>query len=72
MQNKKESIIEVIVNVFVGYILNLLIQITLFPFFDIHISISDNMLLTLLFTTISMIRSYLIRRFFNKRSNNGI
>jgi len=72
MQSKRESIVEVIINVFVGYILNLLIQITLFPFFDIHISISDNMLLTLLFTTISMIRGYLIRRFFNKRSNNGI
>ena len=38
--------------------------------FNIYISIQDNLLIGLYFTIISLIRSYLIRRFFNKRVNN--
>lgn len=68
MQSKKHSLIESFSNVAVGYFVALASQIIIFPFFDIHIPIHDNLLIGLWFTVISIIRSYIIRRFFTKRT----
>lgn len=65
MQTKTESLIESIINVLIGYLAALLSQILIFPFYGIEISLSDNLAIGLWFTVISIIRSYLIRRFFN-------
>ena len=65
MQTKKMSLIETIVGVAIGYIVALLSQIVVFPLFDIEVSLIDNLLIGLLFTVISIIRGYYIRRLFN-------
>ena len=65
MQTKKMSLIETIVSVAIGYIVALLSQIVVFPLFDIEVSLIDNLLIGLLFTVISIIRGYYIRRLFN-------
>ena len=65
MQSKKMSLIETIVSVLIGYIVALLSQIVVFPLFDIEVSLIDNLLIGLLFTVISIIRGYYIRRLFN-------
>ena len=65
MQTKKMSLIETIVGVAIGYIVALLSQIVVFPLFDIEVSLTDNLLIGLLFTVISIIRGYYIRRLFN-------
>ena len=65
MQTKKMSLIETIVSVAIGYIVALLSQIAVFPLFDIEVSLIDNLLIGLLFTVISIIRGYYIRRLFN-------
>ena len=70
MQSKFQSLIESFINILIGYLTALLSQILIFPLFNIYISIQDNLLIGLYFTIISLIRSYLIRRFFNKRVNN--
>ena len=65
MQSKKMSLIETIVSVAIGYVVALLSQIVVFPLFDIEVSLIDNLLIGLLFTVISIIRGYYIRRLFN-------
>jgi len=65
MQSKKHSFIESIINVLIGYIIAVLSQIIIFPLFGININLSDNFLIGLWFTLISIIRSYMIRRLFN-------
>ena len=65
MQTKKMSLIETIVSVAIGYIVALLSQIVVFPLFDIEVSLIDNLLIGLLFTVISIIRGYFVRRLFN-------
>ena len=65
MQTKKMSLIETIVSVAIGYVVALLSQIVVFPLFDIKVSLIDNLLIGLLFTVISIIRGYYIRRLFN-------
>ena len=65
MQTKKMSLIETIVSVLIGYIVALLSQIVVFPLFDVEVSLIDNLLIGLLFTFISIIRGYYVRRLFN-------
>lgn len=66
-QSKKASFVESLVNVAIGYLVALGSQIVVFPLFGIHIPFKDNILIGLWFTAISIVRSYIIRRWFNKR-----
>ena len=68
MQSKKNSLIESITNVVVGYCVALLSQIVIFPVFGIHATIKDNLMIGLFFTVVSIARSYVLRRIFNKKS----
>ena len=69
MQSKIQSLIESIVNILIGYFTALFSQLLVFPLFNINIPIQDNLLIGLYFTLISLARSYLVRRYFNKFSN---
>lgn len=69
MQSKKQSLMESITNVAIGYSISLASQLIIFPLFDIHIQLKDNILIGAWFTVISIIRSYVIRRVFNKCKN---
>jgi len=66
-QTKLESFKESFINILIGYFTALISQIIIFPWFDIKVSISDNLLIGLYFTLISLVRSYLIRRYYNRR-----
>ena len=65
MQTKKYSLIESIVNTAVSFIVSFLIQIAIYPALNIPVSFSQNIIITSVFTIISILRGYLIRRFFN-------
>jgi hypothetical protein len=71
MQTKYQSLIESTVNILIGYFTALFSQLLIFPFFDINIPIEDNLLIGLYFTLISLFRSYIIRRYFNKKEKNN-
>ena len=65
MQSRKHSAIESVANVAIGYGIAVLAQIVIFPVFNIHIPLSDNLLIGVFFTIVSLIRSYCLRRLFN-------
>ena len=67
MQTKYQSLIESLTNILIGYLTALLSQVLIFPLFDIDVTFQDNLLIGLYFTIISLLRSYLVRRYFNKR-----
>jgi len=67
MQTKTQSLVESITNIFIGYIVALLSQLLIFPMFNIYVSFSENLAIGFYFTVISLIRSYLVRRFYNVR-----
>ena len=67
MQTKLGSLWEAFVNIFIGYSINLLGQIDIFPMFGVYLAVWDNLRIGALFTIISIARSYFIRRFFNKK-----
>ena len=68
MQSKFLSACESVVNVLIGYTVATLSQLLIFPMFDIYVTISNNFLIGAYFTTISLVRSYFIRRIFNYKS----
>ena len=68
MQTKRQSIIESLVNISIGYSVAIFSQLLIFPLFDIHLPLHDNLLIGAYFTLISLVRSYLVRRLFNRQS----
>jgi hypothetical protein len=55
-----------VANVIVGYWLAVASQVILFPLFGVYVTLADNFLIAGWFTVISIIRSYSIRRVFNR------
>ena len=66
MQSRRQSLIEAITNVVVGYALAVLTQIVVFPWFGLKISLNDNLAIGAIFVIISLLRSYALRRLFER------
>ncbi len=67
MQSKRESMIETLTSVFVGWLIGVILNLTILPLFNYNITVVDSLWVSLIFTVISVIRSYVIRRFFNSK-----
>lgn len=66
-QTRKGSLFEALTNIAVGFGVALISQIIIFPLYDVHVPITTDLAITLWFTLVSLVRSYLLRRFFNAR-----
>jgi hypothetical protein len=58
------SLVEAVTNIAVGYCLAILTQIVVFPLFGLHATLSENVLIGGIFTLISLVRSFILRRAF--------
>lgn len=68
MQTRLQSLIESMTNIFIGYSVSVASQLLVFPLFDINVTIQENLLIGAYFTAISLVRSYAVRRFFNRKT----
>lgn len=67
-QTRLGSLIEACVNILIGFWIAVLSQIVIFPLVGIHgVSMATNVEIGLYFTVISLVRSYVLRRWFNAR-----
>ncbi|MEL6236977.1 MAG: hypothetical protein AAFO57_00430 [Pseudomonadota bacterium] len=66
-QSRLGSFYEAIINVVIGFSINYFANLVIFPFFGLHISPGANFMMGLIYTAISIVRSYCIRRWFNAR-----
>lgn len=66
-QTRLGSLIEAIINVIIGFTINFTANMFIFPMFGFHITAGANFVLGLIYTVISVVRSYCIRRFFNAK-----
>jgi hypothetical protein len=64
-QSRKGSLLEALTNTAVGYGINFTANLLIFPLFGMHISVAGNLALGVIYTGISLVRSYLLRRVFN-------
>jgi len=65
-QSRAMSGAESVANVAIGYGVAVASQLVIFPLFGVHLPLSDNLLIGAWFTVISLARSYVVRRLFNR------
>lgn len=70
MQSRKGSAIEAVVNVLVGYCVAVGTQAAVFPLFGLQATIEQNLIIGVIFTVVSLVRSYALRRMFNAWHKN--
>lgn len=63
-QSRRMSLVESLANVIMGYGIAIATQILVFPWFGLQASLSDNLAIGAIFTVVSIIRSYTLRRLF--------
>lgn len=63
-QSRRMSFLESLTNVAVGYGVAVTAQIAVFPLFGLHVPLADNLMIGAIFTVISILRSYSLRRLF--------
>lgn len=65
-QTRLGSFVEAWTNVLVGFGVAMAANAVVLPLFGYPVSVADNFWITCVFTGVSLIRSYLLRRLFNK------
>ena len=68
MQTKLQSFIESWANILVGFGINYIANMLVLPLFGFHITMKDNLIIGVIYTVISLVRSYTIRRYFNREN----
>ena len=66
-QTRIGSLIEAFVNVLIGFSINFAANLVILPIFGYTPGLWDNFQIGLLYTVVSIARSYIIRRWFNAR-----
>ena len=67
MQSKKDSLIESLTSTTIGWLIGVILNLTILPLFDYNITVIDSLWVSLIFTVVSVIRGYIIRRWFNSK-----
>lgn len=64
-QPKRYSLLESLTNVSVGFVVGVVSNIVVLPLFGLTVSTKDSVIIAVIFTGISIARSYTLRRAFN-------
>ena len=65
-QTKLDSLVEALLSTLIGFAVSFTANLVLMPMLGIPVSLSQNFVLTVAFTFVSVARSYFVRRFANK------
>jgi hypothetical protein len=63
-QPRRHSLLEAIVNTVVGYALAVLTQMAVFPLYGLAVPLRETLMIGGIFTVLSVVRSYTLRRVF--------
>ena len=66
MQSKRWSLIEAVTNTGVGWCINYLANLLVLNALGLHVSPGKALSISVIFTLISVVRSYTLRRIFNR------
>ena len=64
------SAVEAVTNVLVGYGVAVGTQAAIFPLFGLSATLKQNMAMGIVFTVVSLVRSYVLRRVFSRLQQN--
>lgn len=66
-QSRLSSLIEAMMNTVIGYVINLGVQLLVYPLYGAVFTFGQNVQIGLIFMIVSIVRSYAIRRWWNQR-----
>lgn len=66
-QSKFDSVVEVVVNNVLGFVIALAAQRIIFPLYGIENSYSTDAQIVIIFTFVSLVRGYVVRRIWNAK-----
>ena len=69
-QSRRGSIVEAWINIVIGFGVNFVANLFFLPLVGAKFTMLDNLSLGFIYTSISIVRSYAVRRFFNARIHN--
>ena len=67
MQTKKQSLLESLTNTFLGFGVSYIALLLINALYGLELTLIDSFEIVLIFTIVSIIRNYVIRRFFNSK-----
>ena len=65
-QSRRMSLIESAANVVVGYVLAIVTQIVVFPWFGLETGLQEHLTIGVAFVGVSLMRGYVLRRIFDR------
>ncbi|MBG6167036.1 hypothetical protein IWQ47_000094 [Aquimarina sp. EL_43] len=71
MQTKKQSFIESLANVTIGFCITMISLHIIFPILGIENNSGKNIILTIYLTVLSILRNYVLRRYFNRKQTHN-
>ena len=60
------SLVEAMANVVVGYVLTIVTQMVVFPWFGLEAALTEHLTIGAAFVGVSLIRGYVLRRMFER------
>ena len=69
-QSRAMSLVEAVTNVIVGYGVAVVTQILIFPMFGLHATLAQNLKMGVIFSFVSIARSFALRRLFERWRRN--
>jgi hypothetical protein len=64
-QSRSASLFETLTSTLLGFVLSVVVQRTLFPAMGHDFALAENMVVASVFTAVSILRGYTVRRVFN-------
>ena len=64
-QSRLGSLIEACIGTAIGFVMSIVLSLIVYPLHGHSFTLLENVSITMIFTIASVIRSYLVRRFFN-------
>lgn len=68
-QTKLHSIIESLTQTIIGLVTSIIVQVIIYPLMDIPVTFKQNLIITAVFFIVSIVRGYIVRRYFNTKKN---
>lgn len=65
-QSRRMSMVETLAGVAIGFAVSVALSHIIYPLFGHSFTLAQNMGITVIFTVVSIVRSYLVRRAFNR------
>lgn len=70
-QSRAISLVEAVLNVLVGFWVAVALQLVLYPAFGIRTAFGTDLAIATIFTLVSIVRSYFMRRLFERLHNRS-